>query len=115
MFATPTSVELAFGGRRQRAYLIRSDAGETELARLVEIDAVIAGVGRGELEPRESRRALRRIARAAPPFGPAMVVLAFALASAGAARFFAGREVADAPSPHALCQALRQRERTARG
>ncbi|MCB1889452.1 MAG: hypothetical protein KDH20_17725 [Rhodocyclaceae bacterium] len=35
--------------------------------------------------------------------------------AASAARFFAGREVADAPSPHALCQALRQRERTARG
>ena len=57
VFATPTSIEMAFGERRQRPYLIRSDAGEAELARLVGLDAVIARVAAGELEPRAGRRA----------------------------------------------------------
>src|SRR5690606_214140 len=90
VFATPTSVELAFGGRRQRAHMIRSDAGEAELARLVALDQVMARVRAGELDPIAGRRALRRAARARPPFGPTTVVLAYGLASAAAARFFAG-------------------------
>lgn len=90
VFATPTSVELAFGGRRQRAHMIRSDAGEAELGRLVALDQVIASVREGELDPIEGRRALSRVARAAPPFGPVATVVAFGLASAAAARFFAG-------------------------
>ena len=90
VFATPTSVDLAFGTKRQRAHMIRADAGEAELARLVALDAVIAAVRNGLLDPVEGRRALRRVARAAHPFGPKTVVAAFALASASAARFFSG-------------------------
>jgi len=90
VFAGPTSVDLAFGGRRQRTHLIRADAGEAELGRLVDLDAVISAVRRGELSPRAGRRALRKVASAPPPFGPASIVAAFALASAGAARFFSG-------------------------
>ena len=91
VFATPTSIEMAFGsGRRQRPYLIRSDSGEAELGRLVELDRVITRVREHELEPRAGRRALARIAAAPPRFGPVTVTFAFALASAGAARFFAG-------------------------
>lgn len=90
VFATPTSVELAFGGRRQRAHMIRSDAGEAELARLVALDQVMTRVRAGELDPIAGRRELRRAAHARPPFGPATVVLAYGWTSAAAARFFAG-------------------------
>ena len=104
VFATPTSVELAFAARgrasestalglgrgRQRSHMIRSDAGEAELGRLVALDQVIAAVRAGRVSPSEGRRALIRVARAAPPFGPVAIVLAFGAASAGAARFFAG-------------------------
>ena len=94
VFAPPTSIDLAFGGKRQRSHLIRADAGEAELARLVALDAVIASVRRGELDVVEGQRALRRAARAPLPFGPTAVVAAFALASAGAARFFDGNVAA---------------------
>jgi uncharacterized membrane protein YjjP (DUF1212 family) len=90
VFATPTSVELAFGGRRQQAHMIRSDAGEAELGRLVAFDRTIASVREGELDPNQGRRALIRIARVAPPFGSLALVSAYGLASAAAARFFAG-------------------------
>ena len=89
-FATPTSIELAFGRRRQRTHLIRSDAGEAELGRLVALDQTIASVAAGELDPIGGRRALIRIARARPPFGSTAIVAAYGLASAAAARFFAG-------------------------
>ncbi|PRP92397.1 hypothetical protein ENSA5_49050 [Enhygromyxa salina] len=90
VFATPTSVELAFGGRRQRAHMIRSDAGEAELGRLVALDAVIADVRSGLRDPVSGRRALRRAAAAPPIYGSSAIVLASGLASAGAARFFGG-------------------------
>jgi uncharacterized membrane protein YjjP (DUF1212 family) len=90
VFATPTSVELAFGGRRQRAHMIRSDAGEAELGRLVALDRTIARVGAGELDPIAGRRELLGIARAKPPFGATAIVIAYGIASAAAARFFAG-------------------------
>jgi uncharacterized membrane protein YjjP (DUF1212 family) len=90
VLATPTAIELAFGGRRQQSYLIRADAGEAELGRLVAFDAVIADVRSGQLDPVEGRLALRRVAAAAPIHGGAAVVAAFGLASAGAARFFGG-------------------------
>ncbi|MFO7562142.1 MAG: threonine/serine exporter family protein [Enhygromyxa sp.] len=90
VLATPTSVELAFGGRRQRRHLIRSDAGEAELGRLVALDRTIASVRAGELDPIAGRRELLRIARARPPFGAAAIVIAYGIASAAAASFFAG-------------------------
>lgn len=90
VFATPTSIEMAFGARSQRPHLVRSDAGEAQLARLVALEAVIVQVAAGELEPRAGRRALRRAARAPLPFGPSLTTLAFAMASAGAARLFGG-------------------------
>ncbi|KIG18211.1 hypothetical protein DB30_01715 [Enhygromyxa salina] len=88
VLATPTAIELAFGGRR--AYLIRADAGEAELGRLVELDAVISEVASGRLDPVAGRVALRKVAAAPPIYGGAAVVAAFGLASAGAARFFGG-------------------------
>ncbi|PRQ07032.1 hypothetical protein ENSA7_32560 [Enhygromyxa salina] len=90
VLATPTAVELAFGGRRQRSYLIRADAGEAELGRLVALDAVIAEVGSGRLDPVAGKLKLRRVAAAPPVYGGAAVIAAFGLASAGAARFFGG-------------------------
>ncbi len=90
VFATPTSVELAFGGRRQRAYMIRGDVGEAELGRLVALGEVIAQVADGDLDPAQGRRELGAVARAGALYGPAATVLAFGLASGGAARVFDG-------------------------
>lgn len=90
VFATPTSVELALGRRRQQSHMIRCDAGEAELARLVALDRTIASVGAGRLDPIAGRRELIRVSRAAAPFGPVAIVIAYGIASAAAARFFAG-------------------------
>lgn len=90
VMATPTSVELAFGGRRQRTHLVRGEAGEAELGRLVALDRVIARVTAGELTPRQGRRRLRAVTEAPAAHGKLATVFAYALASGGAARFFSG-------------------------
>lgn len=90
VFATPTSVELAFGGRQQRGHLIRGESGDVELARLVALDRVIAEVRGGGLGPAKGRERLLAAAEAAPAWGPRGTVVAYALTSAASAHFCGG-------------------------
>lgn len=90
VFATPTSVELAFGRDAQRTRLLRVEAGEAQLGPLVELHQVIAAVASGSMAAGAGLEAIEAIAAAPPRFGRAMTLLAFAAASAGAARFLSG-------------------------
>lgn len=94
VLATPTSVELAFGVRRQRSYLIRGDSGETELARLVAIDRIVRAVGEGRLAAASGRRRLLEYAAESSPHGPIAQLLAHGLLAGSAAAFLDG-SVAD--------------------
>ncbi|MFV8754435.1 threonine/serine ThrE exporter family protein [Nannocystaceae bacterium ST9] len=94
VLATPTAVSLAFGGRRQRTVLIRGESGETELARLVAIDRILAAVGERRLDPVEGRERLLALARQPSPHGPIATLLAHALLAGSAAAFLDG-SVAD--------------------
>jgi uncharacterized membrane protein YjjP (DUF1212 family) len=94
VLATPTSVELAFGGRRQRSYLIREDSGETELARLVTIDRIVRAVGAGQVAAVSGRKRLLELAAEPSPHGPIAQLLAHALLAGSAAASLDG-SVAD--------------------
>ncbi|MEZ4326542.1 MAG: threonine/serine exporter family protein [Polyangiales bacterium] len=50
-FSTPTAVFVAFGTPpEQRTYLVRSEAGEQDLGKLADLDALVNAVARGELD-----------------------------------------------------------------
>jgi uncharacterized membrane protein YjjP (DUF1212 family) len=90
VFATPTSIDIAVGGRRQHNHLIRAGAGSADLGRLVGFERILLDVREGRLDLDEARAQLEAMSDRAPDWGPRAVVLAFAATSAGAAYFFGG-------------------------
>jgi uncharacterized membrane protein YjjP (DUF1212 family) len=90
-FSTPTSIFAAFGPQEdQRTYLLRVEPGDTDLARLADVDRITLRVIRGELSVAEGSTAIENIASAAPIYSPPLTTLAFGVASACAAVFFGG-------------------------
>ena len=95
-FSTPTSIFASFDSDSdQRTYLVRVDPGDIDLGRLDAVDRLRRSVLRGECEAEEGTRRLHAIFAAPPRYGAVATSIAFALASASAARFFGGglREV----------------------
>lgn len=91
VFSTPTSVTIGFGEEgEQHVVLIRVQPDEINLSRLIEVDAIGAQVGCGELTASEGTRALRRAVRRRPRFDAATSLASVAVASGCAARFFNG-------------------------
>ncbi len=91
VFATPTAIQLAFGGPAEpRSCLIRADSGETELARLVAFERTIAAVARGELDAGRGRARLLDEAAQPLPHGRVSLLLAHGLSAGAAAQFFSG-------------------------
>jgi len=90
-FSTPTSVMASFGkGEEERVHLVRTEPGEVNLGKLVEFDEVLEAVEHGRLSASEGIERLDQVAASAPRYGARLVMLAFAVASAGAARLFGG-------------------------
>lgn len=90
-YSTPTSVMAAFqDGGQQTVRLGRVDPGEVNLGKLMAFDEVLEDVEHGRLEVREGLDRLEAVAAAPPRYSQALVALAFAVASAGAARLFGG-------------------------
>jgi len=90
-FSTPTSIFAAFGPQEdQRTYLLRVEPGDTDLARLADVDRVTLRVIRGELSVAEGSTAIDDIASAAPLYSPPLTTIAFGVASACAAVFLGG-------------------------
>lgn len=75
-FSTPTAVFVAFGTPpEQRTFLVRSEAGEQDLSKLADLDALVNAVARGELDARVGSEHLRAIVGRSPRV-PALVRLA---------------------------------------
>jgi len=90
-FSTPTSVMASFGsGGDERVHLARTEPGEVNLGKLVEFDEVLEAVEHGQLDVQTGIERLDQVAESGPRYGAKLVCLAFAVASAGAARLFGG-------------------------
>lgn len=89
--STPTSLMAAFGdGDEQHVHMLRVSPGDVNLVRMLDFDEVLGKVEEGKMSAEAGLAELNRIAASPPRFGPGATVLAFAMASAGAARFFEG-------------------------
>jgi len=91
VFATPTSIFLAFGGPEQcRTILLRVTPSEIDLGRLNELQALQRDVVQQRLNLREARVQLPLVLAQSPPYGFWLNCLAFAWASAAATLLFRG-------------------------
>lgn len=90
-FSTPTSIMASFGpDERQQVHLLRLELAGPNIGKLSQLDRVVAGVLDGTLTAREALTRVETIAKAPSPYGPALTIAAFGLASAGIARFLGG-------------------------
>lgn len=88
---TPTSVQASFGtGARRTHYLERVDAGEIDLQKLTRLHRLLQQAYEGLVDPVQARSEVDEIRSAPPAYPRPVVALGFALASAAAARVFAG-------------------------
>jgi uncharacterized membrane protein YjjP (DUF1212 family) len=88
---TPTSVFASFGAMPdEETHLLRVGETGLDLGKLVELDEVMEDVEHRRIDLAAGMERLERIAAAPPRWGAGWKALAFALASAGAARFFGG-------------------------
>ena len=89
--ATPTSILMSFGtGEQEVTRLLRLEPGENDLGRLTRATEVARGVVTGTLTPADGAIQLESITTARPAYPVYLTTLAFALASACAARFLDG-------------------------
>jgi uncharacterized membrane protein YjjP (DUF1212 family) len=89
--AHPTAffAELRSGPRRE-VFIVRAEPGETNLEKLVSIQALVKEVIGGNLPIEEAAARVRDVVAQAPRFGRTTVAASFGLSSAMAARFFGG-------------------------
>src|SRR5690606_13602827 len=96
-FGLPTSLHAAFGepGEPQQMVLARVAPGDEDLERLELTDRLIQDLTAGRIAATDALARLAAIVSAPDRWRPVATVIAFALASAAAARFFGGgaREV----------------------
>jgi len=89
--STPTSLTAAYGEPgRQRVELVRVHPGELQLDKLVELDATVEALYSGDISLEEADDRLVAIDSAPARYGPVLTVVAFAVTSAAACRFFGG-------------------------
>lgn len=90
-FSTPTSIMASFGPQDdQRTFMLRVEPGDSDLGRLARVDRVTRDVLSGRTTPGEGKAALEAIENYPPEYRPATTILAWGIASAGAARFVGG-------------------------
>lgn len=89
--AHPTAffAELRSATRRE-VFMVRAEPGDTNLEKLVSIQALVKEVINGNLPIEEAAARVREVVAQAPRFGRALVAASFGLSSAMAARFFGG-------------------------
>ncbi|MCH7547967.1 MAG: threonine/serine exporter family protein, partial [Candidatus Krumholzibacteriota bacterium] len=90
-FATPTAIFASIErDEGARTILIRVDPGEIHLEKVSLLDRMLMHVISGDIPLEEASRRVDQIVEAPPRYGKAVVVAAFAAASASASRFFGG-------------------------
>ena len=88
---TPTSLILSFDeGPKERTRLLRVDAGETNLGKLVDFDEVLEDLEHGRTDLERARERLELLEAAPPRYRSPQIGLACAVASAGATLFLGG-------------------------
>ncbi|MCH2121755.1 MAG: threonine/serine exporter family protein [Planctomycetota bacterium] len=93
---TPTAVIVSFGtGQAEQTRLIRSDAGDVDLGKLVEFDEVLEDLEDGQIDLVVARERMLALSEAPQRYASLAVAVASGVASGGAAVFFGGgiREV----------------------
>lgn len=90
-FSLPTAVQATLGeGWDARSYLRRVDAGYLDLSKLVDLDAVAAGVERGDISVVEGEKLVTQIDQRPPIYPWWLTTICYATAAASVARFFGG-------------------------
>jgi len=88
-FSMPTALFASFeDANGQRTYQIRVEPGGVDLEKLARLDETAGEVAAGRLPPGEGAARLDAITAAEPRYGRLATVLAFAVASGAASRFF---------------------------
>ena len=92
LFSAPTMLMVSVGPPgAQHTLMFRVEPGEIDLGKLVQVDEVAQRVGRGEMTTAQGEVELDAIEQAPPRYGPALMLPAWAVVSAGVARFLGGR------------------------
>ncbi len=90
-FALPTSIFASFGRPEQhRTSLIRADAGDVNLERLILLDELAAEIIRGECTVEAGNHRIDTIENGRLRFGPLAMAVGMAMATGIAARIFGG-------------------------
>lgn len=90
-FVMPTAIFARIGsGKHQRTALERVSPGGYNLEKLCSLDRLADAVAAGRLTLERAEKQVREVMAGADRWGPVTMILAFAVASAGAARFFGG-------------------------
>jgi uncharacterized membrane protein YjjP (DUF1212 family) len=90
-FATPTSIFAAFGvPGDQRTSLLRVQPSGVHLAKRVDVETLLRDVLAGRIGAQAARARLAEILAAPDPYGVAVTIACFGLASAASCRFFGG-------------------------
>lgn len=90
-FVTPTGLIASFPTiPEQPASILRTEPGTIDLGKLAAIEAVMSEVCAGRLAAGDGRLAIEQVVDAPNRYGTLVSTVAFGVASAGAARFFAG-------------------------
>jgi uncharacterized membrane protein YjjP (DUF1212 family) len=88
-FSMPTALFASFEDPEgQRTYQIRVEPGGVNLEKLAQLDETAAAVAAGSMSPAAGAARLDAITADPPRYGPALGVLAFAVASGASSRFF---------------------------
>ena len=98
-FVMPTAIFASIGsGEHQRTALERVSPGGHNLEKLCRLDRLADAVIAGRLTLERAEKQIREVMAGTDRWGPMIMILAFAVASAGAARFFGGgiRDIAAA-------------------
>jgi len=90
-FVMPTAIFARIGsGTHQRTALERVSPGAHNLEKLSSLDRLADAVSNGRLGLEAAEKQIREVMSAPDRWGPIVTILAFAVGSAGAARFFGG-------------------------
>lgn len=91
-FCVPTAFFAFLGekGHRQRAYLERTNSGDTDLAKLSDVYGVAREVAQGRKDVEAAHAKLRRLVAAPPRWSPPLHVAGCGLSGAAAAILFGG-------------------------
>jgi uncharacterized membrane protein YjjP (DUF1212 family) len=90
-FSVPTAVIASFDHTAApRTHLVRAEPGDANLEKLVLLDELTESVLAGTLTPAAGTKKVREIVSAPPRFGPVVVTLCYALASASMRVSFGG-------------------------